>query len=424
MPAENHSADVIIVGGGIVGCTAAYYLAKRGVPVLLCEKATVGMEQSSRNWGFVRQQGRNAAELPLMMACTRMWRNLSTELGADLEWLQGGNLALAYDRRRLDLFERWLELAKAHGLETHLLTAQQVRKLVPAARANVLGAMYTPSDGQAEPRKVCPAFKRAAQARRARFFSNCAVKKITTQNGSVSGVLTERGHFRASIVVCTAGAWSTRLLRPLGVCLPSLWVRNSVAQTAPLPAITPAGVWGHAAFRQRRDGRMYVALGHEADHPIMLDSLRFMGAFLPAYLQNTNRLKLKLEHLLAEDVLGRLDDLRRYRVLDPPASARAIEHALGCMRKEYTGLNRITVERTWAGFLDCTPDMLPVIDHPDRPRGLVVAAGFSGHGFGLGPVAGRLISEIIIDGRPSLDLKALRLSRFRERSGRKPVQIL
>jgi len=103
MPAENQSADVIVVGGGIVGCAAAYYLAERGVPVRVFEKGDAGLEQSSRSWCFVRQQGRNAAEVPLMMACNRMWQGLETELGADLKWRQGSNLTLAYDRKPVQI---------------------------------------------------------------------------------------------------------------------------------------------------------------------------------------------------------------------------------------------------------------------------------------------------------------------------------
>jgi glycine/D-amino acid oxidase-like deaminating enzyme len=124
---ESRSTDVVVVGGGIVGCASAYYLAKRGVSVVVCEKGDVGLEQSSRNWGFVRQQGRDAAELPLMMACNRIWQGLEAELQADLEWIQGGNLVLAYDHKRLALFEQWLPLSKEHGLETRLLTSQQLR---------------------------------------------------------------------------------------------------------------------------------------------------------------------------------------------------------------------------------------------------------------------------------------------------------
>lgn len=421
---ENRSTDVVVVGGGIVGCASAYYLAKRGVSVVVCEKGDVGLEQSSRNWGFVRQQGRDAAELPLMMACNRIWQGLEAELEADLEWIQGGNLALAYDGKRMELIEKWLPLAKEHGLDTRLLTPQQFRDLIPAAKAKLLGAMYTPGDGQAEPQKVCPAFQRAAQALGARFMTGCAVEGIELQSGAVSGVHTEQGHIRASTVVCAAGAWSTRLVRPLGVRLPSLWMKGSVVRTAPVKKLIAAGVWGNAAFRQRRDGRLYMALGVEGEHHLMIDSLRFLPAFLPVYRQNRAEVKFKLGRVLVDDLLGRFDDYRCHRALDPPPSRKAIEMTVGHMQAEYDGLNGLTVERRWAGYMDCTPDMLPVIDQLDRPRGLVLATGFSGHGFGMGPIVGRLVSEIIVDAKPSLDIGELRFSRFHEGISRKSKQVV
>jgi len=421
-PMESRSTDVVVVGGGIVGCAAAYYLSKRGVSVVVCEKGDVGLEQSSRNWGFVRQQGRDPAELPLMMSCNRIWQGLEAELEADLEWIQGGNLALAYDQERLELIEQWLPLAKEHGLETRLLTMQQLRQVVPAAKSKLLGAMFTASDGQAEPQKVCPAFQRAAQVQGARFVTGCAVQEIELQNGTVSGVFTEQGHIRTSTVVCAAGAWSTRLVRPLGVRLPSLWLKGSVARVAPVPKLTAAGVWGRASFRQRRDGRLYMALGTEGEHHLMVDSLRFLPAFIPAYLHNKGKVKFKLGRVLVEDLLGRFGDYRRYRTLDPPPSRKEIEQAVGYMQTEYEGLEGITLERIWAGYMDCTPDMLPVIEQLDRPRGLILATGLSGHGFGMGPIVGRLVSEIIVDAKPSLNLSALRLGRFKEGIRRKSTQ--
>jgi glycine/D-amino acid oxidase-like deaminating enzyme len=424
MPVETKSTDVVIVGGGIVGCASAYYLAKTGVSVVVCEKGDVGLEQSSRNWGFVRQQGRDAAELPLMMASNHIWQGLEAELQADLEWIQGGNLVLAYDEKRLELFEQWLPQAKEHGLETRLLTSQQLRQLVPAVKPKILGAMFTPSDGQAEPQKVCPAFQQAAQKQGARFMTGCAVEGIELQNGAVSGVYTEQGHIRASTVVCAAGAWSTRLMRPMGVRLPSLWVKGSVARVEPVRELTAAGVWGRAAFRQRRDGSLYLALGIESEHPLTVDSLRFLPAFLSAYRYNKTRVKFKLGRLLVADLLGRLNDYRRYRVLDPPPARKEIEQAVGYMQAEYEGLDRITLGQIWAGYIDLTPDLLPVIDRLDSPRGLVLATGFSGHGFGMGPIVGKLVSEIIVDDKPSLDISALRFSRFQKGLSREPNQVV
>jgi glycine/D-amino acid oxidase-like deaminating enzyme len=167
-----------------------------------------------------------------------------------------------------------------------------------------------------------------------------------------------------------------------------------------------------------------MALGIEGEHHLMVDSLRFLPAFLPAYLHNKSKIKFKLGHVLIDDLLGRFDDYSHHRALDPPSSRKEIEQAIGYMQSEYEGMDSMTVERTWAGYIDCTPDMLPVIDRLDRPQGLVLATGLSGHGFGLGPIVGRLVSEITVDAKSPIDFSSLRFKRFKEGINRKPTQVV
>src|SRR5262245_48460180 len=185
-------ADVVIVGGGIVGCAAAYFLAQRGVRAVLFEKDEIGRAQSGRNWGFVRQQGRDPLELPLMRESIRVWAGIERELGTDVEWVQGGNLALATTADRIALFEEWSKTAREHGLDTEVLTPAELRQLIPDMRGEWLGGMYTRSDGQAEPRKATRAFANAAVANGARIVERCAVTSLEIENGAVSGVRYER----------------------------------------------------------------------------------------------------------------------------------------------------------------------------------------------------------------------------------------
>src|ERR1051326_1099870 len=179
-------SDVVIVGGGIVGCAAAYYLASRGVSVVLMEKDEIGRAQSGRNWGFVRQQGRDPAELPLMIASNRIWSSIERELGADVEWVQGGNLALATTPDRIALFDGWCTIGRQHGLDTKVLTPAELNELIPDLHGPWLGALYTPSDGHAEPRKATQAFAHAAAKRGVRVVERCTVEAIETTNGAVS----------------------------------------------------------------------------------------------------------------------------------------------------------------------------------------------------------------------------------------------
>jgi glycine/D-amino acid oxidase-like deaminating enzyme len=151
-------ADVVVIGGGIVGCATAYYLARRNVNVVLVEKGEIAGEQSSRAWGFVRQQGRDPAEMPLMIEAIRIWQGLEDELDADIEWVQEGNLALAADDERMARMRDWLDVARAYNLETQVLSRVEILDMVPDMLGEYVGGMFTPTDGHAEPNKATLAF--------------------------------------------------------------------------------------------------------------------------------------------------------------------------------------------------------------------------------------------------------------------------
>ena len=174
-------ADVVVVGAGIVGSAAAYFLARRGARVVVVERGRVPGEQSRKNWGFVRQQGRDPLEMPLVMEANRMWSGLAQELGADVEWVQGGNLALAADEARMARFEAWLPVAREFGLETRLLRARELHTIVPGLGGTWAGGMHTPGDGHADPEKATDAFARAAVAQGASLHLDCAVQRVVTR---------------------------------------------------------------------------------------------------------------------------------------------------------------------------------------------------------------------------------------------------
>src|SRR5262249_3360376 len=179
--------DVVVVGGGIVGCATAYYLARRGVRVTLLERGEVAGEQSGRNWGFVRQQGRDPFEVPLMMESNRIWRGLERGLDADIEWTQGGNLALAATPERVALFEEWLGIARQAGLDTRLVSTREIQALLPGMAREWLAGLYTESDGHAEPTKATQSFAQAAGKHGADLPATCAVLGVETQSGPGGG---------------------------------------------------------------------------------------------------------------------------------------------------------------------------------------------------------------------------------------------
>lgn len=429
LPAQG---DVVIVGGGIVGCAAAYYLAKRGVSVVLVEKDEIGRAQSGRNWGFIRQQGRDPLELPLMIESNRIWSGIERELGADLGWVQGGNLALATTPERIALFEGWCKTAREHGLDTRVVSPAELKRLIPELHGEWLGGMYTPSDGHAEPRKATQTFANAAAALGARVVERCTVESIGTMAGAVSEVVTDRGSIRTPAVIAAAGAWTAKLAKPLGLSLPVRWVRSTVARTTPVRKITDIGVWAPTvAFRQRRDGMVNLGGGGWADHDLTLDSLRHARLFMPNYLKNRKLFQFHVGKPLVADTIARLPGSRGRRhpfaaqwALEPAPNPSKVKWTLDEFRRLFPTIDDIHISETWAGYIDATPDALPVIGPVDRPRGFVVATGFSGHGFGLGPIAGRLVAELVTGGKPSLDIHGFRFSRFAEGAIGEPHSVL
>jgi glycine/D-amino acid oxidase-like deaminating enzyme len=425
------ASDVVVIGGGIGGSATAYHLARRGVGVVLVERNEIAGEQSGRNWGFVRQQGRDPAEVPLMMEANRIWRGLEQELGADIEWIQGGNLALAATPERVALFEAWLETARAAGLDTRVLSPREVAALLPGMARTWLAGLYTASDGHAEPAKATQALSDAAVKHGARVYPGCAVLDIETEGGRVSGVRTEAGTIRTRTVVCAAGAWSARLIRPLGLHLPQRWVRATVARTTPAPPLTRAGVWGPGvSFRQRRDGTLNLAAAGAADHDITFQSFRHARLFFPNYWKNRKLFRFHVGRPLLRDLAGLLPGslARRHpltwdRHTGPAPNPAKVRRSLAELRALYPSIGALEITRSWAGYIDATPDALPVVGEAGPP-GLVLATGFTGHGFAMGPIVGRLVTELVTDGTPSLDLRAFRFSRFAEGAVGTPRSVL
>lgn len=425
-------ADVVVVGAGIVGCAAAYYLVRRGVRVVVVERGSVPGEQSRKNWGFVRQQGRDPLEMPLVMEANRLWRGLERELDADLEWVQGGNLALAGDAERMARFERWLPVAREFGLETRLLRPRELDAVVPGLAGAWVGGMHTPGDGHADPEKATDAFARAAAAHGASLRLGCALQAVTTRAGAVAGVVTEQGEIRTPTVVCAAGAWSTRLAGTLGLDLPQRWVRGTVARTTPAPRVTTCAVWGpDVAFRQRRDGSFTVAAGGALDHDVTLDSLRQLRFFLPNYWKNKALFRFHVGRPLLASLAAALpgSPARRRplvwdRGLEPRPNPAKVRRSLAALQRVLPSLPPLGIARSWAGYIDAAPDLVPVLGEVPQIGGLVLATGFSGHGFALGPIAGRLVAELIVDGKPSLDISGFRFSRFAEGAIGKPRNVL
>lgn len=411
--------DVIVIGGGIVGCSAAYYAAQQGLRVLIVERDTPGSAQSGRNLGFVRQQGRDFRELELTMAAVRLWEGIEAELGRKVGWFRGGNLALATSHADEERQQEWQARALDFDLDTELLTAGQVMEKLPflSPGAGVKGAMFTRSDGRAEPGRATRAYFEAALELGVSVSLGATVSRIDVGGGRVKGVWSGGKLYSAGTVLCAAGAGSGRLLRAVGLDLPQEQIRATVVRTAPSPELVLAPCVSGPLTGIRQDARgSYLISVAGGEYDVRLDSWRHMRAYAPTRKANPDAAKMNfwapLQRLLPRGDEAPLADIPPTRDHVPPDAFR-VEQALTEFGQLFPTLAEAPVEACWAGIIDTLPDVVPAIGAVDRIEGLLVATGFSGHGFGPGPMAGKIMAELAA-GRPSpLDLSALSPMRFR-----------
>ncbi len=418
------SAAVTVIGGGVIGVATAWYLARAGHSVLLCEKGRIAGEQSSRNWGWVRQQGRDEAELPIMMESNRIWRELAREIDFDVGFRQHGVLYIAESGRELARFEDWVRLAAEHGLESVLLTAAEIREKLPSLRGEWLGGVFTPSDGRAEPFEAVPALARDCRRRGVTIIEDCAVRGLELSAGRLSAVVTERGEVRCDSAVLAGGAWSSMFLGNLGVRFPQLTVKSTAARTAPVADFfSGSASFRGLAFRRRQDGGYTVAPSGYQEHMISCDSVRFLWPFAHLLKRSWRETRLRL----GADAPGsrcyprrwRLDQatpFERQRVLNPVPDPALLRTLMGRMGDRVPLLAGTPLVECWAGMIDTTPDVVPVIDAVETVPGLYLGSGFSGHGFGIGPAAGRILADLVQGNPTGHDLARFRLSRFSDGS--------
>jgi glycine/D-amino acid oxidase-like deaminating enzyme len=414
------SADVVVIGGGVIGCAAAYYLARKGLSVVVIEKGHVAGEQSSRNWGWCRQQGRDTREIPLIKESLALWGGLNQELGAETGFRRTGLLYVTRDPTELARWERWMEHARQYQLHTRLLSGAEARALTPGCEEPWIGGLHTPSDGRAEPAHAVPALAEGMRRLGVVLRQGCAARGLETESGAVSAVVTEAGVIRARAVLCAAGAWSSLFCRRHGIDLPQLSVRASVLRTTPGPNVNEAPISAPGfGLRRRLDGGYTVGLRGHASFDLTPDALRYLKAFWPAYAQERKTIRVRLGSAFLAGLrtprdwaLDRPSPFEAVRVLDPEPELPVLETAMAGLRTAYPALRELKIAEAWAGMIDTTPDAVPVISPVASLPGFHLATGFSGHGFGIGPSAGRLAADLIAGDPPLVDPHPFRYSRM------------
>ncbi len=422
--------SVVVIGGGIVGTSTALFLAEKGIPVVLCEKGVIGGEQSGRNWGWTRVMGRDIREIPLGLESLKLWRRMNEITGAETGFRQAGIVYLCEDQAAINRHEAWLEKARPYQLDSRLVGPDELARLFPGLARSFKAGLYTPSDGRGEPTKAAPAIATAAQRKGAGILTGCAVRTIETKGGRVCGVVTEKGAIDCDTVVLAGGAWSRLFAGSLGIKLPALNMLASVMRTEPIeggPDI--AGSGAGFSFRKRLDGGYSVALRASGVADITPDSFKLFFDFLPHLLKERHEMNLRFGSRFFEELTrpkrwaaDAITPMEKTRVLDPEPVTRSFGQARDMFAAAFPAMGAVKIAEGWGGLIDATPDAIPVISALDSFPGLFLTTGFSGHGFGIGPGAGKLAADMIAGDPTSVDPSPYRYSRFLDGSWRQDRQ--
>lgn len=417
--------DVVVVGGGIAGVSTALFLAEKGINVCLCEKGEIAAEQSSRNWGWTRQMGRDPLEMPLSIESLNLWRSMKDRFGIEAGYRETGIAYVCKSRWEIEQAQGWAQTGREYGLPLKELTVREISELIPGIAPGQKYGLHTSTDGRAEPALAVPAFAEAARSLGALIVTQCAVRGIEKSGGAVSAVVTEKGTIKCSSVVVAGGVWSRLFLGNINVRLPQLNIIAAAARVENVESgdsIGPNFPIGGATFglRKRLDGGYTVGPRNVNIAPITPDSFRFFTDFLPVFLQNWRELSLSFGREFFEEVMTRrrweMDEQTPFeavRTLNPAPSDWMLNKSLKGLRETLPAFKNARVTHAWGGAIDVTADGVPVIDGVEKVPGLFIASGLSGHGFGAGPAVGQLMAQLVTGDHPSVDPSPFRYNRFR-----------
>ena len=371
----SNCAEVVIIGGGIIGCATAYYLAKRGVDVIVLEGSDhIGNGGSSRNGGGVRQSGRDPRELPLVMyGIKNFWPTLSEELEADCEYHQDGNLRLGKSEKHRQILEGLTERAQKAGLDVTMIDGDEVRRINPYLSGEVTCASWCPTDGHANPLTTTLGYYKTARKLGVRFITGENVTELRKRKGRLVEVITENNRYGAGSVVLAAGLGSRELAATVGIDIPMQPAMLEALVTEAQPPM----------FDQMLGTAEADFYGHQTKH----GSFVFGGS-------------------------SGLEGFTRDNGTPICYSKTAPCICRGIM-KYFPHLADAKIVRTWAGWMDKCADGVPVLGTVEEVPGLILAAGFTGHGFGIAPAVGDQLAELIVTGNTTVDISELHYDRFR-----------
>lgn len=363
-------ADAVIIGGGIVGCSAALFMRKAGLSVILLDKGFCGAQASGVNYGGVRRQGREPEQIPLSQRAFNLWARLPELIGIDGEYTRSGHLKLARTPEHFARLEAYAAKVKPLGLELELIGGNAVRERFPWLPGDVAGASLCAEDGNANPRLVSPAFARAALAAGASVLENTPVVEARETSDGFAILAGSGIEIRSRLLFNCAGAWSDQFAASFGEPVPLKRIYPTMVVTEPMPL------------------RLPMSLGEEG------------GGFYGRQVTRGNY------------VMGG----GRGTPLDNPDYSRpSVNAASSVMLRAielFPHLKHAQVIRFWSGTEAEMPDDNPVIGPSDRIKNLYHAFGFNGAGFQTGPAVGAILCDLATQGETETPIEAFSITRF------------
>ncbi|NRF70773.1 FAD-binding oxidoreductase [Aquincola sp. S2] len=415
-------SDVVVIGGGIIGVFTAYFLARRGLSVTVVEKGRIAAEQSSRNWGWCRQQNRDGRELTMATKALALWEQFAADTGEDTGFNRCGLLYLTDDEAQIAQWEKWRDFAKTVGVTSHVLSSREAGERGRATGRAWKGGVFSPTDGTADPSKAVPAVASALMKLGGTVLQNCAARGLELEGGRVSGVVTEAGTIKTRTAVLAGGAWASSFCRQLGISFPLATLRQSIMRVASAADNLPAALaTSRVAVSRRSDGSYTLAISGRGRVDPTPQLVRYATKFVPMFAKRWRNVSpgglqgLRSGHESLKK--WRLDEqtpMERMRILDPQPDAATIRKTHERAIQLLPVLRDTRVLNAWAGYVDCTYDGVPAIGEVPEVPGFILAAGFSGHGFGIGPGAGHLVADLVTGANPIVDPKPFNPGRFNE----------
>ncbi len=379
-----NKADVVIIGGGVNGCSLAYRLARRNLDVVVVEKGYLTSGATGACGAGIRQQWSTKENASLAIQSVKIFEKLSAELGQDIEFRQGGYLIAVHDSKELEQAEKNVEMQRSLGLKVDVLSPEEIPRIAPLLDVQgmaVVAATFCPTDGHANPFRTTFAYADAAKKQGATFLTHTEVTKLTVRNKAMSSVTTTQGEVAAPVVVNAAGIDSMRIAAMVQVPLPLMPFRKEIMATERLEPLFEAMVISFKDgiyFSQQKEGQIVGGI------PIPEERSGFKTMPTFAFLQHMSR------------------TLVRYAPV----------------------LRHVNMLRHWTNYYDVTPDARPILGEVPQVKGFIQCSGFSGHGFMISPMVAKLLTDYIVDGKTTEVLENLRLDRFKGGSMNKELSVV